>query len=187
VTLVAASAQLASECAAAADQLGFAVPCPSQVPSVDGHAMACPEPVGQNTTPCVGREGLAGYPVFALDFSGFDVPDGYVGIDGNASGHVFIEARRQSDSPQQPCIGATHSGTVVAGRWNTIAYRCSNDSLAVQRAATHGEGAYQGHTLLTWDQGGIDYIASAHGQTAPNRDLLVRLVQSMTLIPPTKP
>ena len=148
--------------------------------------MACHPPVGASTTPCVGREGLVGYPVFGLEFSAFDVPGGYVGIDGKAYGHVFIEARRQSDSPPRPCIGATQTGAVAAGRWNTIAYRCSNDTLAVQRAAAHGEGAYQGHTLLTWNQDGIDYIASAHGQTAVNRDLLVRLVQSMGLIPPKK-
>jgi hypothetical protein len=123
--------------------------------------------------------------VFALDYSGFDVPDGYVGVDGVASGHVFIEARRQRDSPQGPCIGGIELGPVAAGSWSTTAYDCSTDALTAQRQAMHGEGAYVGHALLAWSYDDIDYIASAHGHTPTNRQLLVQLVQSMTLIPPT--
>ena len=146
--------------------------------------MSCPPPVDAAAVPCVGKEGEVGYSVFFLDFSGFDVPEGYVGIDGQATGHVFVEARRHTQSPPRPCIGGTDLGRVGAGQWNTTAYDGSNDSLTVQRTATHGEGAYLGHALLNWNQDGIDYIASAHGQTAVNRALLVGLVQSMTLTPP---
>jgi hypothetical protein len=145
--------------------------------------MSCPPTTEQEPTPCVGREGLVGYPVFDLDMSGFDVPGGYVGVDGKAAGHILIEARRHSDSPPRPCVSAVNVGTVVAGTWTTTAYNCSSDAITTQREATHGEGAYLGHTLLAWHHDGIDYIASAHGQTAVNRDLLVRLVGSMTLVP----
>jgi hypothetical protein len=48
----------------------------------------------------------------------------------------------------------------------------------------HGEGAHAGHLLVEWTDSGIDYIASAHGHTAANLDLLKRLVGSVRLIPP---
>jgi hypothetical protein len=186
VHLVAATAELGNECAAAADALGFAVPCPAQVPSIDGRAMTCPPLVGAATSPCVGSEGLPPYHVFALDFSGFDVPAGYFGVDGNPVGHIAIEARPHNQSPPSPCVGAVALGPVIAGSWTTAAFNCSNDTLEVQRAAMHGEGTYAGHTMLAWSQDGIDYIVSAHGQTTVNRDLLVRLVNATTLTPPSQ-
>jgi hypothetical protein len=185
VNLVAAPAELRNECAAAANQLGFAVPCPAQVPKAAGRGMRCPVPESAMPAPCVGLEGLPPHPAFGLDFSGFDVPSGYQGVDGKAMGHLYIEARPRGESPPSPCIGARRLGTIAAGRWTANEYSCSSDTLAVQREARHGEGAYLGHLLFAWSQDGIDYIASAHGHTIVNRDLLVQLVGSMTLIPPT--
>jgi len=185
VHLVAAPRRLREDCAAAADRVGFAVPCPSQVPSVGGHGMGCPTPQGVMPAPCVGFEGSPAYPIFALDLSGFDVPRSYVGVDGAARGHLVVEARPLRDSPPLPCIGGQRIGTVPVGRWTAARYECPVDSAVVQREAMHGEGSHAGHVLLEWHQGSIDYIASAHGHTATNLDFLERLVRSMTLVAPT--
>ena len=147
--------------------------------------MTCPAPIGAMTMQCVGAEGEGAYPVFFLDFAGFDVPDGYVGVDGQPIGHIFLEARRHADSPARPCIAAKDLGAATIGDWTVASYDCSDDANTVEREARHGEGANLGHTLVTWSQGGIDYIASAHGHTAENRALLRRLVASMALIPPS--
>jgi hypothetical protein len=127
---------------------------------------------------------LPTYLVFFLEFSGFDVPADYVGVDGKATGHLIIEAQPQVDSPPDPCVGGTRSGDVTVGLWTATAFTCPNDSVIVQREARHGEGAHAGHLLFEWHQGGIDYIASAHGHTAVNRELLRQVVTSITLIPP---
>jgi hypothetical protein len=70
------------------------------------------------------------------------------------------------------------------GRRTVAQYACPNDSPTIEREAMHGEGAYVGHLLFAWTEGGVDYIASAHGHTATNRELLTQLVRSMRLISP---
>ena len=137
--------------------------------------------------PCVALEGLSQYPVFFLEFTGFDVPPEYVGIDDKAMGHVAVEARPQRESPSRPCIGGRRLGNVVVSQWTAIEYRCPKDSNRVQRQARHGEGSHAGHLLLEWSQQGTDYIASAHGHTTANLDLLKQLISSMTLIAPGSP
>ena len=42
--------------------------------------------------------------------------------------------------------------------------------------------ARAGHLLFEWNQDGIDYLASAHGHTSVNRDLLEKVVSSMELV-----
>jgi hypothetical protein len=140
--------------------------------------------MGAALGPCLGLEGLPPYPVFGLEFSGFDVPADYVGVDGRATGHLAIEARPEADSPPTPCVGGTRLGKVAVGLWTATEFTCPNDSVTVQREARHGEGTYAGHLLLEWNQSGVDYIASAHGHTTVNRELLRQLVTSMNLIPP---
>lgn len=132
--------------------------------------------------PCVGVESLARYPIFALELNGFDVPVGYVGVGGKAVGHLFIEARLRKYSPPSPCIGGSRLQLVRAGGWTARAYSCPEDSLTVQREAMHGEGAFAGHLLLEWTQGGVDYLVSVHGHTAENLALLRDLVGSVTLV-----
>ena len=129
-------------------------------------------------------EGSPPYPIFALEFTGFDVPPGYVGVDGKAMGHIFIEARPETDSPPLPCIGAQALGQVIIGQRTLAKYSCPSDSLRVQREAMHGEGAYAGHLLVEWRDAGTDYMASVHGNTAVNLNLLKRLVSSVRLVAP---
>ena len=132
---------------------------------------------------CVWLEGATPYPVFGMEFSGFDVPVGYVGVDGKAIGHVVIEARLQRNSPTTPCIGSVKLGTVVVAGVTAAEYRCPGDSLRIQREAMHGEGAYAGHLILESKRRGVDYIVSAHGYTTENLTLLKQLVRSSDLVP----
>jgi hypothetical protein len=146
--------------------------------------MSCPPPRGAALGPCLGLEGSPPYPVFGLELSGFDVPADYVGVDGKAVGHLIVEARPYVDSPPIPCIGGTLVGKVTVGLWTATEYTCPDDSVTVEREATHGEGAHVGHLVFEWNQNGIDYIASVHGRTSVNRQLLRQVVTSVTLIGP---
>ncbi len=185
VPLVAAPAALARQCFAAATKIGFAVPCPALIPALRGRALSCPPSEGGAAAlpPCVGFES-DGQLGFFLQLAGFDVPPNYVGVDGRADGHMLVEARPHRASPSRPCIGAKKLGTVTAGTWTTVEYGCPVDSPLIEREATHGEGAYTGHLLLTWSHGGIDYLASLHGVTNVNLTVLEQLVAAMTLVAP---
>jgi hypothetical protein len=149
--------------------------------------MSCPPPIGAALGPCYGLEGSPPYLVFFLEFSGFDVPPGYVGVDGKATGHLIVEAHPQVDSPPKPCVGGTRLGEVAVGLWTAAEFTCPNDSVIVQPEARHGEGAHAGHLLFEWNENGIDCIASAHGHTAVNPELLPQVVTSVTLISPGTP
>jgi hypothetical protein len=63
-------------------------------------------------------------------------------------------------------------------------FNCPEDSVIVQREARHGEGAHAGHLLFEWNLDGIDYLASAHGHTSVNRELLKNVVTSVVLARP---
>ena len=182
VQLVSAAPSLMSQCAAAATLVQIPVPCPSLVPAQNGEALGCPAPVGAQVAPCVGLEGATEYRVFFLNFEDFDVPRGYVGIDGKPVGHLFLEARRLVDAPKVPCVGGRRSGAIDIKGWRTILYVCPRDSPYIERVARHGEGANVGHVLLDWRVNGVEYIASAHGHTTANVALLRRLVGSLTLV-----
>jgi hypothetical protein len=167
----------------AATLVQIPVACPKLVPSHDGMAMGCPASVGPpQPAPCIGLEGAAAYRVFDLQFQGFDVPRGYVGVDGKAVGHLFIEARKLSDAPQKPCVGGTRTGEIDIKGWRTSLYVCPKDSAYIERVARNGEGTNVGHVLLDWKVNGVEYVASAHGHTTANVDLLRRLVNSVTLV-----
>src|SRR5260370_31900537 len=144
VKLDAAPGELRSECAAAADQLGFAVPCPDRVPATAGRGMSCPPPSGAMPAPCVALEGLSQYPVFFLEFTGFDVPPEYVGIDDKAMGHVAVEARPQRESPPRPCIGGKRLRNGAVSQWTAAEYGRPKGTHRVHRPSMHGEGSHAG-------------------------------------------
>lgn len=184
VHLVPAAPGLTAQCALAANLVQFAVPCPNKVPSKAGVAMSCPPAIGAELAPCVGLEGLAEYRVFVLDFENFDVPRRYVGIDGRAVGHLFIEARKASNAPARPCIRGIRTGTTKVKSWRATVYVCPNDSPFIERTAQHGEGGNVGHLVIEWRAGGLDYVASAHGHTTANLTLLRQLADSIRLVEP---
>ena len=132
--------------------------------------------------PCVGLAGERYAQIFALDFTGFDVAPDYAGIDGKPDGHLIVEARRDADSPPLPCFDGIQRGTQsIAGR-RLIRYACPGRSLRMERLIRHGEGAHAGHLLFAWSASGIDYVASAHGDTATNARLLEQIVASIDLV-----
>jgi hypothetical protein len=170
------------QCVNAANQLKFAVACPTKVPAVNGHGMTCPSgPNPEPYPPCIGETTDGRF--FFQDLSGFDVPRGYVGMGGKPFGHVIVAANRHRDI--KPCFGDV-IGVVPVGGLRATEYRCTDDSLLVERNAEHGEGAYLGHLLLAWTRDGIDYSVSAHGHTAVNLALAERLVKSVTMVQPTR-
>lgn len=144
--------------------------------------MVCPPTRAPSALPpCVGLAGAPPYPIFFFELAGFDVGPSYRGVDGKAMGHVLLSATALRDAPAHPCIGKVTGGFSISQRRITE-YRCSDNALAVQRRARHGEGAHLGHLLLEWKQGGVDYAVSAHGYTSVNLALLRRLVASITLV-----
>ena len=51
-----------------------------------------------------GGKDQTGYLIFYLEFSGFDVPKGYSGVDGKPVRQVGLEAHQLADDPlNQPC------------------------------------------------------------------------------------
>ncbi len=185
VPLVAAPPEFRGQCAVAAEQLGFAVPCLSQVPEVRDHGIVCPPSPDAALPPCTGRAGVLRYPIFFMDVNEFRVGPGYAGVDGKPVGHVTISGTKHEDSPGPPCFG-TVTGTFQITDKTVTEYSCTNDSLQVQRNAQHGEGAYVGHLLLAWSANGIDYAVSAHGHTRANLTLVKRLVASITYSAPAR-
>ena len=148
--------------------------------------MSCPHPVGAASAfpPCVGVDGATQYPIFFLEFNGFDVPKNYSGINGKPVGHMTLEAHRFTDDPLKPCIGGRTIGTARIGTWTTSEFTCPSDSPYIERVAMHGEGVYVGHLALAWKTDGISYIASAHGHTTANLTLLKRFIHSIALKSP---
>ena len=185
IPLVSSSSQLRGQCAAAAERLGFAVPCPAQVPEGPGHEVVCPPSRDAAFPPCTGQAGELKYAIFFMDVNEFRVGPGYVGVEGKRVGHLTISAVKHEDSPGPPCFG-TVVGTFRISDEVVTEYSCTDESLRVQRDARHGEGAYVGHLLLSWSTNGIDYAVSAHGHTHANMALVKRLAVSITFTAPAR-
>jgi hypothetical protein len=170
--------ELRDQCLNAAEQLGFAVPCPARVPLVRGRPVRC-------TGGCVAPEGSPPMPIFFFEVQGFDVPRKYRGVDGRPVGHLIIEARRPEDAGPLPCAAATDAGMLTIQRRSISVFECPSASNAIEQGVIqHGEGAHSNHVLLAWDEGGIKYAASAHGHTTVNLRLLRRIVESIELVGP---
>jgi hypothetical protein len=76
-------------------------------------------------------------------------------------------------------------GTVVVLDAKDTEYRCPPDSPLIERVATHGEGAYTSHVLLSWRRGGVDYTVSSHGDSAASVALMKELAASVVLVAPS--
>jgi hypothetical protein len=117
-----------------------------------------------------------------LEWSDFDVPSTFAGVDGKPIGHVIISAALVRDSAPRPCIGAVKVGTFVVLGAEAADYRCPPDSPLIQRTAQHGEGAYTSHVLLDWQSNGIEYLVSSHGYGPASVSLMEQLAASLTLV-----
>jgi hypothetical protein len=119
---------------------------------------------------------------FFMEWTDFDVPSDFVGIDGKPAGHVILHAAPVRNSPLVPCIDAVKLGTVTVGASSAIEYRCPPDSPRIERLAQHGEGAYAGHLTLAWAQLGIEYLVSSHGYGDASRNLAEELARSINVV-----
>ncbi len=178
VRLVAANASTRTLCIAAAQSVGFAVPCPSRVPTRAGQPLSCtPLPIPTTLPLCVGLPHD-----FFMEWTDFDVPSDFVGVDGKPAGHVIIHAALVRNSPPVPCIDAVKLRSVTVGASSAIEYQCPPDSPRIERLAQHGEGAYAGHLTLAWARRGIEYLVSSHGFGDASRNLAEELARSINLV-----
>ena len=166
VYLVRPEPALARFCRKSARLLGFAVPCPTLVPTTPTSVVDCG---GYSPGGCL-RTGA-----FVLD-GGFAGPPGYRGVQGQNSGHLWILADRLPDALDlQSCYGAVPSGTVPVrgrrGRW----IECPD-----------GSGLNSGHVVLVWRERGVSYAVSLHGRTKTNRLLDLAIAQHLRLVSPTE-
>jgi hypothetical protein len=177
VHLVTAAGSLRDQCRTAARFLGFAVPCPGEVPTQKGQPLGCSRlSIPTQLPPCVGPEHD-----FWIEWNGFDVPRRFSGVDGRPAGHVIIHAGLAGSSPSNPCIDGVAVGTFkVDGSTGTF-YQCPPDSPRIERLARHGEGAYAGHLTLAWRNHGVDYLVSSHGYSPSSRTLIEDLSASISL------
>lgn len=170
VPLMPASPTLASQCQDAAAELGFAVPCPSNVPTVHGAPVGCDD----------GCVSLAGgdetlHRLFSMDIADFDG-----GEELGEVRHARVEARRVTDAPPVACYRGTDMGRIDG--LSVAVLDCPERSDESAANTRHGEGAHAGHLLGYWDAEGIRYVVSVHGKSAASRTLLEHLIASIELV-----
>jgi hypothetical protein len=96
---------LAQQCEGAASSLGFAVPCPTRLPLIDGEPADC-------SGSCIGLAGEKGAEVrsFFLNIEGYDA-------NADAPGtvrHLIVEAQKVQDAPPSPCYEGVPVGALEA-------------------------------------------------------------------------
>ena len=169
--LLPAAETLRFQCEQAAVELGFAVPCPSQLPTVDGAAPTCP-------VSCVGQAGGGDtlHEVFFLGVADFDGADRL-----GSTRHLVVEARRLADAPLLPCFGGVDANDAHP---TMRLLTCVESSAELQANVQHGEGAHAGHILGYWDDAGVRYSISVHGDGDQNRMLVNEVFEAISLVGP---
>jgi hypothetical protein len=178
--LVAPAPGLAEQCTLAADLLGFAVPCPTALPAVDGVGAECreKEPWAPELPRCVSQAG--GDETLDTIFS-LSVDD-YDGL--GAVRHLVVEARRLERAPSTPCFGSEQQPELRAGSRTLVVLACGERTAEAATQVRHGEGAHYAHLLGYWDEAGIRYVVSIHGHSAANRELIGAMAESIQLVRP---
>ncbi len=169
VYLVPTGSRLQRQCQRAADRLGLAVPCPRLLPT--GSPGSLPPRVCDRRYVC--GKGLP----FVLDWEGFAVPPGYVGVGRQALGHLVIAAT--GGRPQFPlaCIGERMVATVKVHGMPARLLQCPSNS--------HGFSLHGGGVLLRWSQRGVVVMVSLQGWTPLNQRLVQALAAHLQFMPPT--
>jgi hypothetical protein len=172
VPLTASAPGLRRQCENAATSLGFAVPCPTKVPLVDGKPADCS---GSCVVRAGGGETLD--TIFFLNVEGFDR-----GPVSEPVRHLIVEARRIERAPPSPCYGGVPAGTFRVNGRAVMVLDCPSRTPEAEARIMHGEGAHTEHILGYWDEGGVRNVVSVHGATEQNRSLLRRVVSSIQII-----
>jgi hypothetical protein len=167
VRLAPAGTALLTSCRRAADRLGFAVPCPTLLPL----PASGPAPSG------VCEAGECGNKLYWFGMEGYLVPSGFTGAPGSL-GALSVLA---SDDPR-----------VAAGmeRWCPDQRRLPATPALGGRPPVLGTcpAGFQGWAteslLLRWSRQGTYVTLGLRGASEANRRLLVRLAESLRLVPP---
>ena len=168
--LVSAPPALRDECEKAAAELGFAVPCPSQVPVTAGEPATCR---GSCVAKAGGGETLDD--IFFLEVADFDGGD----VLGPVA-HLAIEARRVDRAPPVPCYGGSVSERFTVPGVTVL--ECPDSSADSQAHAQHGEGVHEGHLLGYWDVDGVRYVVSVHEASTLSQQFLTEVVDGVELV-----
>jgi hypothetical protein len=164
----------ARQCAEAARSLGFAVPCPTRLPLVNGHRAGCPES-------CLGAVGEHGtVRIFVLDVAGYDDSDSAP----ETVRHLTVNAFKVDEAPPSPCYEGVPTGTLDANGHEVALLACPPSSEASEASIRHGEGVHAEHLLGYWDSSGVRYTVSVHRTPDHRSTLLERLVSSIELVGP---
>ena len=177
-------------CLRAARHLGFAVPCPTLLPSpgLGQDPPRCGDLTSFGWTarpPCVIQQS------FFFEEAGFAIPPGYgyAGAGSPRSDLVIVAFRRgQHVNPLEglnfQCGGARTLQKLSVDRSLVrrppIAGRlllCPEEELFLPPLA--------GHLILSWAQDGIVYEVAVYGDTQTNRDLLTLIGAGIELVEPT--
>lgn len=173
VYLVPTTSRLRRQCQRAADRLGFAVPCPRLLPTRSPRSAAprvCDRRHEYEVDGC--RKGLP----FVLEWEGFAVPPGYVGVGKQPLGHLVIAATRGTPRFPLACPGERTVASVKVGGVPARLLRCPSSAL--------GHSLHGGGVLLRWWQRGLVVMVSLQGLSPLNERLVQVLAAHLQLMPP---
>lgn len=145
-------------CQAAANRLGYPVPCPALVPTPVGSPQGCP-------TECVYQE----LPWFLFSYEGFVASTG-------TPAHMVIAGRSDAATVQDDpttCYDPTPDGIV------TVRTPTAEVMLCAEASELNG-----GHTLARWSEYGVTISVSVHGHTPHERLLVAALATAVDLVEP---
>jgi hypothetical protein len=167
VYLVPTDRAFRGRCQLAADRLGYAVPCPGLLPT-SAPGTAPPELCGEQN-PCPRGQGLV------VQWEGFEVPPGYVGVAKQRQGSLQLAA-----SPTHQQTGVTDFNCEPEGSIVSIRVQGSRAIVA------HCSGwSSSGQVMLSWRQAGVTISMSLQGANAVNQQLLIAMAQHLRLVRPT--
>jgi hypothetical protein len=166
VYLVPPGGRLQRRCQAAADRLGFAVPCPALLPAMSPNAVP-PAPCDQRFR-CLRGAG------FVLEEDGFVVPPGYVGAAGQAHGRLVVAAASRAADHVVACQGqqrlvATVTPHGIRGRL----VQCS------------GSGVHYDSVLVRWRERGVVMVASVLGHNQLHQQLAMTAAEHARVVSPS--
>jgi hypothetical protein len=173
VYLVPTGSQLQRQCQRAADRLGFAVPCPGLLPTRSpGSAppRVCDRRHEYEVDGC--GKGLP----FVLEWEGFAVPPGYIGVGKQPLGHLIIAATKGTPRFPLACPGERTVATVKVRRMPARLLRCPSNA--------SGYSLHGGGVLLRWSQRDLVVMVSLQGWTPLNERLVQTLAAHLQFMPP---
>lgn len=161
IEFTSASSELTSDCRAAADQLGFPVPCPTEHPTT-GENLRCAVPPDLRDAQVSPKEGCVIGSAFVLAING--IPAGRA---AESISHFVIEATPLNGASRTPnCEGSSAQFGEHEGRVGTC------------------DGIHINHVAAFWDRDEVLYVVSAHGNSDVRRRVVQRVAEAVELMPP---